>query len=203
MSSSLNRRLPTEWECRWAPAYQWSSLVFNPKFRQEVTDYVFDIRSNRRYYRSEPPGTVSFNYCPCCAAGRRYDCFFFHPGVAAIFLDVVKSLDKTKREPELNNLEVQLRILKKLPNLFGRLGHPCAIGEIGDYGFVWSCIKDKLDQSFPYDCLLMVDNCRYIELYKQDLISESEDSECDIDIDKLDNLYLEMQPDRYYHDSYM
>ena len=71
MSQLLNRRL-TDWEHRWAPALHWSSLVFYQKFRQEVTDYVFDINSNMRYYRSESPGSVSYNYCPRCAAGQRY-----------------------------------------------------------------------------------------------------------------------------------
>ena len=56
-----------------------------------------------------------------------------------------------KREPELSNIEVQSHIIAKLPDLFGRLGHPCQIGE---YGAVWSCIMDKLDQSFLCECLL-------------------------------------------------
>ena len=197
MSQSLNRRL-TDWECRWAPAHHWSSLIFYQKFRQEVTDYVFDINSNRRYYRSVSPGSVSYNYCPRCAAGQRYECLFFHPAVADIFLDVVKSLDMKKREPELTNLEVQSRIIAKLPDLFGRLGHPCQIGE---YGAVWSCIMDKLDQSFPYECLLMVDNCRYMELYKEAHISESE-SDCDTDIDEVEDRYFGIHNDGF-HDCYM
>ena len=104
----------------------------------------------------------------------------------------------TKREPESTNLEVQSRIIAKLPDLFGRLGHPCKIGE---YGAVWSCIMDKLDQSFPYECLLMVDNCRYMELYKEAHISESE-SDCDTDIDELEDFYFGIHHDGI-HDSFM
>ena len=60
---------------------------------------------------------------------------------------------------------------------------------------------DKLDQSFPYECLLMVDNCRYMELYKDTYISESE-SDCDTDIDELEDLYFGIQNDGF-HDSFM
>ena len=197
MSQSLNRRL-TDWERRWAPAHHWSSLIFYQKFRQEVTDYVFDINSNRRYYRSESPGSVSYNYCPRCAAGQQYNYLFFHPAVADLFLAVVKSLDMTKRKPELSKIEVQSCSIAKLPDLFGRLGHPCQIGE---YGAVWSCIMDKLDQSFPYECLLMVDNCRHMELYKENHISDSE-SDCDTDIDELEDRYFGIQSDGF-HDSFM
>ena len=55
---------------------------------------------------------------------------------------------------------------------------------------------DKLDQSFRYECLLMVDNCRYMELY-----SESE-SDCDTDIDELEEFYFRIQSDGF-HDSFM
>jgi hypothetical protein len=114
---------------------------------------------------------VNYNYCPLCASGQRYECLFYHPSVAAIFVDVVNSLDKSKREPELNNIEVQARIIHHLPALFGSLGYPC---EIGDYGAVWSCIIDKLDQLFPYDCLLMINIPHYIrrhnEIFNYDVV---------------------------------
>ena len=59
-----------------------------------------------------------------------------------------------------------------------------------------------VDQSFPYECLLMVDNCRYMmELYKETYISESE-SDCDTNIDKLEGLYFGIQNDGF-HDSFM
>ena len=184
MSRSVNRS--TEWDRRWAPTHHWSTLVLSKKFREEVTDFVFDIRSNRKYYRSEAPGTISFNYCPLCAVGQRYECLFFHPSVANLFLDVVKSLDQSKREPELNNIEVTLRIIKQLPSIFASVGHPCYINE---YGAVWSCIMDKLDQLFPYNCLLMVNNSHYMELHKQLYLCES-GSDADTDIDELEGHYF-------------
>ena len=196
MSHTLNRR--TEWEQRWAPAHDWCSVVLSLQFREDATDYVFYINSNRKYYRSEAHGSISYNYCPCCASGQRYESLIFHPSVADLFLEVIKSLDKTKRDPELNNTEVQFLIIKKLPQVFGLLGHPCVIG---DYGAVWRCIMDKLDQLFPYDGLLMVNTCRYIESHKLLYISESE-SDGDTDIDELEDLYFGMQPDGF-HESFL
>ena len=127
MSRTTNR--PTEWERRWAPTYLWPTLVPSLLFRQESTDYVFDIHRNRKYYHCVPHGSVNFNYCPLCATGQRYKCLFYHPAVSVIFVDVVNSLDKTKREPELNNIEVQARIINQLPSLFASLGYPCEIGD--------------------------------------------------------------------------
>ena len=196
LSRTCTRR--AEWDHRWAPAHNWRSLILSPLFREEATKYAFVIHSKKKYYRSEAPGSVSYNYFPPCASGQCYECLIFHPTVADVFLEVIQTLDKTKRDPELNNNEVQFRIIKKLPYVFGLLGHPCVIG---DYGAVWSCIMDKLDQLFPYECLLMVDISRDIESYKFLYISESE-SDGDIDIDELEDFYFGIQPDGF-HESFL
>ena len=80
------------------------------QFRVQSTDHYYTVHSNTKLYRDEGPGV--FNYCPRCAVGHIHDCLFFHSSLASLFLDVIKSLDKTKSDDELDNLEVQSRIYK-------------------------------------------------------------------------------------------
>ena len=181
MSSSL--KSPTEWERRWAPAYK-VTFVLSRKFREEATDFVYKIHSNPSFYcSSEPPGPGCSNYCPNCATGHSYECHFFHPKVALLFLDVIRDLNQNLREPELTDNDVLLRILKQLPDLFCSLGHHC---DFGEYGGVWMCIYDKLYQTFPYDCLLMLNIQHYIDQHHALYNWESEEDDADTDIDELE-----------------
>ena len=181
MSSSIAPAPLTEWERRWSPAHQWKTLVLTRKFREEATDFVYQKHSNPSFYLGDPV----FVYCPNCAKGKRYECLFFHPSVAQLFLDVIHGLDRKLREPQLNNNEVVLRILQQLPSLFDTLGHPF---DFGEYGGSWSCIKDKLFQTFPYDALLMLNIPYFIERHKQ--LFHCDDSDEDTDIDELESLYF-------------
>ena len=164
----------TEWERRWAPAYQWKTLVLSVTFRQEATDFVYHKHTNHRLYDGDP----AFVYCPNCAKGKRYDCLFFHPSVAQTFLYVIQGLDETLREPKQSNNEVVLRILQLLPNLFYTLGYPL---EFGEYGGSWGCIKDKLFQTFPHDMLLMLNIQYYIDRHKELFLCDDSDEDTDID----------------------
>ena len=175
---------PTEWDRRWAPAHQWKTLVLSKTFREEATNFVYQKHSNPSFYQGDPV----FVYCPNCAKGKRYDCLFFHPTVAQLFLDVIHGLDRNLREPKQNNNEVVLHILRQLPSLFNTLGYPF---DFGEYGGSWSCIKDKLFQTFPYDALLMLNIPYYIERHKELFHCDSEnDDDNDTDIDELEALYL-------------
>ena len=181
--SSMSRPL-TDWERRWAPAYQWKTLVLTKTFRQEATDFVYQKDSDPRLYWGDP----ALILCPNCVKGNRYDCLFFHPSVAQLFLDVIHGLDSNLREPQLNNNEVVLRILQRLPSLFDSLGYPCDL--FGEYGGSWTCIKDKLFQTFPYDVLLMLNIQYYIERHKQVFLYEDSDDDTDTDIDELESVYF-------------
>ena len=174
----------TDWERRWAPAYQWKTLVLSKKFREEATDFVYQKHSDPRFYQCDP----AFAYCPNCSQGKRYECLFYHPSVAYIFLHVIYGLDESLREPNLNNNEVVLRILQRLPGLFDTLGYPCYFGEDGSG--VWSCITDKLIQTFPHDLLLMLNVPYYIERHKAAFHREDTDSDEDTDVDELESNYF-------------
>ena len=108
------------WDRRWAPAYQWEARVLSKKFRQNSTDHYFQIHSKPTRYRSEGPGGQ--NYCAKCASGDRYNCLY-HPALALLFLEAILSLDKTKSDDELDNLEVQSQIYTQLPGYFTKLGY--------------------------------------------------------------------------------
>ena len=172
----------TDWDRRWAPAHQWKTLILSKTFREEATDFVYQKHSNPSFYRCDP----AFVYCPNCAKGNLYDCLFFHPSVAQLFLDVIYGLDVNLHEPRQNNNEVVLRILRQLPSLFNILGYPF---DFGEYGGSWSCITDKLCQTFPYDLLLMFNIPHYIERHKE-LFHCDDSDENDTDIDELESLYF-------------
>jgi len=165
------------WDRRWAPAYQWEACILSKKFRQNSTDHYFQIHSKPTWYRSEAPGGQ--NYCAKCASGDRYNCLFYHPSLAPLFLEAIHSLDKSKNEFQLDNEQVYYYIIKKLPILLSGLGFPCEVGG------VWMCIHDKLDQTFPSGNLLMV-NIPYqiesrIELHSlvHDLADNTDDDSVD------------------------
>lgn len=145
------------WKRRWGPAYQWESLVCCEEFRRNATIQYYDIYSNRKLYQDEAPGGL--NYCARCAAGQRYDCLFFHPSLADIYLDLIKELGKTKLGSiaDMTNLEFLDRVFRVLPGHFTELGFPCQLGGI------WRCIVDKLDLTFPLGDLVMLDVASFVQ----------------------------------------
>ena len=149
------------WNKRWALAYQWETLVQSRQFRVQSTDHYYAVHSNTKLYRDEGPGV--FNHCPRCAVGHIHDCLFFHSSLASLFLDVIQSLDKTKSDDELDNLEVQSRIYTQLPGYFTKLGYPC------EKATIWSCVQDKIDQTFPVGSLVMVNIPYYLKCREEEM----------------------------------
>lgn len=145
------------WKQRWAPAYQWESLVRCEVFRRNATIQYYDLYSNRKLYQDEAPGGL--NYCASCASGQRYDCLFFHPSIADIFLDFIKELGKTKLGSidKMTNSEFLYHVFGVLPGHFTELGFPCQLGGI------WRCIVDKLDLTFPRCDLFMLDVASFVQ----------------------------------------
>ena len=123
LSSIMACNAYSVWNTWWALAYKWETLVQSRQFSVQSTDHYYAVHSNMKLYRVEGPGV--FNYCPRCAVGHIQDCLFFHSSIASLFLDVIQSLDKTKSDDELDNLEVQSRIYTQLPGYFTKLGYPC------------------------------------------------------------------------------
>ena len=160
------------WKHCWGPVYHWESLVHCKDFRRNATVQFYDVHSNTKLYQDEPPGGL--NYCARCASGQRYDCLFFHPTVADIFLDIVKALGKTKLGSieDMTNLDFLDRVYRVLPAHFTQLGFPCHLGGI------WRCIVDKLHQTFPLGVLKMLDVASFLQCDNFNAIEQV--YECDV-----------------------
>jgi hypothetical protein len=160
------------WKHCWGPVYHWESLVHCKDFRRNATVQFYDVYSNTKLYQDEPPGGL--NYCARCASGQRYDCLFFHPTIADIFLDIVKALGKTKLGSieDMTNLEFLDRVYRVLPAHFTQLGFPCQLGGI------WRCIVDKLHQTFPLVVLKMLHVASFLQCDNFNAIGQV--YECDV-----------------------
>ena len=161
LSSIMACNAYSVWNKWWALAYKWETLVQSRQFRVQSTDHYYAVHSNTKLYRDEGPGV--FNYCPRCAGGHIHDCLFFHSSLASLFLDVIQSLDKSKSDDELDNLEVQSRIYTQLPGYFTKLGYPC------EKATIWSCVQDKIDQTFPVGSLVMVNIPYYLKCREEEM----------------------------------
>jgi hypothetical protein len=141
------------WKHRWAPAREWGALVLSLEFRQDAVRSFFNVYSNSRCNVLSYNAPLPSNCCPFCVNWRHQECFFFHPTLAAIFLTEIEAYNhmRYRCHDEYLNSELLERLFKILPVHYAQLGYPCP------NGFLWGCVVDKLEQTFPREVFMMLD----------------------------------------------
>lgn len=123
------------------------------EFRQDAVRSFFNVYSNSHCNTLAHNAPDPNNYCPFCTNWRHQECFFFHPSLAAIFLEEIKAYDHFKyrcSNERANDLMLQ-RFFDILPSHYANMGYPCPNGRL------WGCVVDKLEQTFPREVFMMLD----------------------------------------------